>query len=221
MRKTSDDTIAEARRLRIDERKSSREISRILDVPIGTLSPYLSDIPLTKEEKREIMSDSGLKSNQRRWLGHQEARDSDHPDHDAVSHGLLSPIQRGALSELAVRSEIIRRGFVPLIPDIPGLRYDMVIHDPENNLYSRVQVKSARWPKSGLPVFNLTVNSNGSRREYCQNDFDCLIVYNHKKRVFYIKTQSELSSKMTGRPVSNLSVSVYKSDEDNWDKLFR
>lgn len=199
---------------------SLKAISKAVGVSAGTLSGYLSDIPLSGSEKHKIISDAATSSNIRRWSGSPRCRVEDHPDHDPEAHAKLSTLQKGAISEMAVRIEAFDRGLVPLVPDVPGLRYDLVIHDPVSNRFSRVQVKTCHWPKSGMPTFNLIVNSNGIRREYAAGDFDVLIVYNQQSRKFYIRHADDLSSKMTGRPVKNLAVSVYSKDEGRWDRLF-
>jgi hypothetical protein len=54
----------------------------------------------------------------------------------------LNPTQIGDISEAIIRARFIEKGFVVLVPQNNGLRYDIVIE--KDGIFQRVQIKTGR-----------------------------------------------------------------------------
>lgn len=64
----------------------------------------------------------------------------------------LTPTQIGDISEAIVRARFIERGYVVLVPQNNGLRYDIVVE--KDGIFQRVQIKTARLIDDKIVYFN-------------------------------------------------------------------
>lgn len=216
MAKTDPKLIAEARELRVISRMSNHEISIATGIPAGTLSPYLSDIPLNPHEVKAKQNAGRAKGRttlaETRPAKRNVCPISPHYNHEHRS--ALSTNQKCVVSELAVRMRLSALGLISLVPDVPGLRYDIVAHDIYSNQFTRIQIKSAHWGKTGRPVINVAPRKSSGFAPYDPNDYDILIAYVAINDLYYVLTSNDVESRRSG---ANLT--LRDDDQNAWHRL--
>ncbi len=219
VQKTCPLKIETARDLRIKERLSLSEISTRVGIPKGTLSPFLSDIPLSKEEIRKRNISALEKGRDTRSRFSHSSVSNINPIYDESHYLSLTTQQKGAIAESAVRARLTSLGYVTLVPDVQNMRYDMVAHDISSNTFIRIQIKTARFPSQGMPIINLISNNNGARRQYHIDDFDAVIAYNFETNRFFVIACADISHKFQGRAQKNNTLTLKAHQEDAWHVL--
>lgn len=216
MAKTDPNLVAEARKLRISHRMSNHEISLATGIPAGTLSPYLSDIPLHPDEVK-AKQNAGRAKGRSTLANARPARRSVYPvspHYNQEQRSALSTNQKCIVSELAVRMRLSALGLISLVPDVPGLRYDIVSHDISSNRFIRIQIKSAHWGKTGRPVINVAPRKSSGFAPYNPNDYDVLIAYVSINDLYYVLSSNDVESRRTGT-----GLTLRDDDQNAWDRL--
>lgn len=204
MLKRNEVAYREAIRLRVDERKSLNEISKIMSLSKGTLSLWLKDIPLTEKEKKEKMSIPNIGHRNyhdtEEWAflkqpskAYRQVKDTKH----------LSSSQKGKIAE-------VLNGFNVYGSPFDGDCLDWVI-EKANKTY-RIQV---RWGSNndGRPCIRLRKsNGRGKSKRYANDDFDFIIGYD-----LFSDTAFIFSSKETSNHTSRIAIT--QDSIENWDKI--
>lgn len=138
---------AEAIRLRVEERLSQREISRLTSIPKPTLSMILKPYPLTEEEQREAS---------KRARDRREKLDTSRPP--VANRPPGNTKQTGDLSEISVIKRLLELG--QTVCDVVGdnAAYDLV-WDRDGTLL-RLQVKTGQLTRGGRTLVFSTIRSN-------------------------------------------------------------
>lgn len=167
---------AEAVRLRVEERKSIREIEKILGVSRGSVSLWLKDHPLTKEECRQRLSENG-----KRTVAICRAKPAEPRNRSKfhkMSQGLVwTNSLKGKTAEAAVLLRLFLQGYEVYGSIFDGDHFDWVIH--VDGTLRRVQVKWASKVERLRHPFVRTVCSDGRRKQrpYLEGELDFLIGY--------------------------------------------
>jgi hypothetical protein len=196
------------RQLRLDERKSLREIHAATGVPKGTLSNWLKDIPLSQEELsiRQKQRPRGHNKSKLRGSGESSAL-------LPLITGEPSALQKARAAEAAVQLRLAAMNFEVYKGAFGGEGIDFIVCSPETGKLAKVQVKHTTTGTSGAPVIRLTrANGRGKQRRYDPNAFDIIVGYNIFHDTAYVYTNED---------VGHLSrcVSATKEAHEAWWKL--
>lgn len=216
MPKTAKHLVDKARDLRVNKRLSNYEISVETGIPVGTLSPYLKDIPLSESEishKRDAGRAKG-----RAILLETRSKIKDRHDisdrYDLTKRASLSTNQKCIISELAVRLRISELGLVCMTSDTPGLKFDLVSHNLSTNTFCRIQVKSGYWPKYGNASVVAKSRKSRSYTSYDPTEYDVLISYIAENELFHILTSTEVDMRISGS-----TLALRDEDINAWHKI--
>lgn len=200
---------AEAIRLRVEERKSLRDIKKQLTgVSQGILSLWLRPYPLSSEERSAI-------AKAKRALQPNTPRASLGPEsenHARLSGQVTERDHKGRVAEITVALRLAQHGFLVYKPLFDGTRVDWLAYNPMTGAYNRIQVKWARRGKHGLPSIQLRCREGRGRRNYTDKDIDYVVGYYFFSDTIYVWTISELADKKS-------NVSCSEAAKDRWDKL--
>lgn len=173
---------AEAVLLRIEERLSYTEITERLGVPQGTLSGWLREYPLTRDEIT-------AKQKSGRRPGPYKDRGLESKFHKQVPEGALTRLQKAKLAETAALFRMLMHGMVVFGSPFagPGLGVDI------GGTFKKVQVKWARKQQGGLPVISMQ-RRQGHRgyQPYQAGDFDFIVGYHYFTDVCYVWSWDEV-----------------------------
>src|SRR5688500_14141768 len=97
----------------------------------------------------------------------------------------LTPTQIGGISEAIVRARFIEKGYVVLVPQNSGLRYDIVVE--RDGIFQRVQIKTGHL-HNGAVVFNAASQDPNDRNKNIdyRGDIDAFAVCCHELRTCYL-----------------------------------
>jgi len=98
----------------------------------------------------------------------------------------------GTIAELSVQKELIENGYNVSIP-VDDYKYDIVAE--MGGEFTRIQVKNGHMKNNSLRA-SLDSYIRGENREYDENDFDFLAVYNPKSDKCYYTDWSEVGTTM-------------------------
>jgi hypothetical protein len=199
----------EAIRLRVEERKSLKEIQAQLGVSLGSLSPWLKSYPLTNEEIRQ----RHVAKNRARFGSTcprtREVR-GEPSKFWSLAQGLTSQ-QMARLGEAAIQFRLTLHGFRSFRPSFDGDRVDFLVLDGARAL--RIQVKCVhKASRSGLPSVSLrrTMGHNQMVR-YTPDEIDFIVGYWAFNDTAYVYALSELDQ---------AAAKVVSTDgAERWDKL--
>jgi hypothetical protein len=198
----------EAVRLRVEERKSLKEIQALLGVSLGSLSPWLKPYPLTDAEIRQRHT---LKNQAR--IGTTCARTRDVRGEPSrfwsVAQGLSSQ-QMARLGEAAIQFRLTLHGFRSFRSSFDGDRVDFLVLEGANAL--RIQVKCVHASPKGLPSISLCrTKGHNVRVRYMPDEIDFIVGYWAYNDTAYVYSLSEL-----GQSVAKV---VTADGAERWDKL--
>jgi len=190
-RKISEEVKQECLRLRQQERLGLKEIAKRTGISRGTLSGWLKDAHLTKEEVREkiIKAHEGLPTGKRKDRG-EESR-----FFAMVSGKNLSRQDKAKIAESAVLFRLCLNRFIVYGSPFDGDKADWLIESVENpNRTYRIQVKWAKdqGKRGGLPVITLRAMSGGKFVRYKKGDFDFIVGYCLFNDTAYVYSFEEL-----------------------------
>lgn len=199
----------ECRRQRIEERLSAGEIGRRLGIPKCTVSLWLKDIPLTKDEMKEKISLSHLG----KPTGRMKDRGEASKYHRMVSGRDLTRQDKGKIAESAVLFRLSLLGFIVYGSPFDGDKADWLVEyvNHPGKTY-RIQVKWVKEVKNGLPLISLECVEHGKMKRYQKGDFDFIVgywLYNDTAYVYSFDELQHLRSRVT----------ISENGKEAWDKI--
>lgn len=197
---------AEAVRLRVEERKSLREIVKATGASQGIVSLWLRPYPLTKEEQ------ATLRRQKRALQPNTPCAPRGPESHRHLMAPELGRDQKGAIAEMTVAARLAALGFLIYKPLMDGSRVDLLAFNPETLAYNRIQVKWVYSAKRGRPLIKLSCRDGRLRRTYTEKDIDFIIGYDLYSDSSYIWHITELVGLRT-------AVAISDSVKEKWDKL--
>lgn len=107
---------------------------------------------------------------------------------------MLSPKQKGMISEAAVMKRFLELGFMVALPIGDNERYDLLVDRRMGKGFERVQVKTARLQGSGCIVFNScrSTHKTGKRTFYGIHELDLFASYYPKTGEVFLVPRSEV-----------------------------
>lgn len=199
----------EAIRLRVDGRKSLKEIQAELGVSMGSLSPWLKPYPLTQEE----IDSRNLGKNQSR-TGTSLKRTLElrgEPSKFWLASRSLTPHQMAHLGEAAIQLRLVLHGFRSFKSSFEGDRVDFIILVESRVI--RVQVKCVvSGNAQGVPSIPLRrVLGHSKMVRYTSEEIDFIVGYWVYSDTAYVYSLSELGQ--------GTSKSISVDGTERWDKL--
>jgi transposase-like protein len=207
--KSNPELKAEVIRLRLEERKSLKDIHRLLKVPKGTLSTWLRSYPLTKTEQRAVLEKAWASMTRRGTPKKDRGIES---KYHLMANRKLTRLDKAKISEAAVMFRLVVHGYSPFGSVFDGDRTDWLVEIPGG--VRKIQVKTAKEQTTGLPVCPLCCVEGNKPRRYTEGEFDVLVGYDVFTDVAYVWTWKELEH-------LKASVSICPEAAERWDKLCR
>jgi transcriptional regulator with XRE-family HTH domain len=200
---------ARATKLRVEKRMSFDEISAATGVARGTLSSWLSQYPLTTEERE------ARRKVQIEKAGIALRKDRGQPSKwvQQVNVQSLTRAQKAKIAEAAVLFRLVLFGFNVYGPVFDGDRTDWLIETPLARKLLRIQVKWCRTPVVGQPMVTLMCadGAHGMRR-YEECEFDAIVGYDLHTDIAYVFLPSEIAS-------NKKTVAIAEKYAERWEKL--
>ncbi len=207
MPKVKAEAQAEAMRLRLEERKSVREIASILGVSKGSVSRWLRGHPLTEQEI------ATRQNRTQRWKAPKKDRGVESKFYLAVKGEDLTRQRKMKIAEAAVLFRLVLHGFVVYGSMFDGDKTDWLVESGDGRAV-RIQVKWARDSKKyGLPQVSLicTEGHNQARR-YMDGEFDFIVGYDLLTDTAYVISEEEARQHKT-------RITISDEYAERWDKL--
>lgn len=197
----------EAFKLRVEQRKSYTEISKLLDVSKSTLSIWLREFPLSPAEYKAKRLVTTIATKNKR-LGKPS------PLYGLAQGRVLTSQQKGRIAEAAVILRILLNGFNPYKSQFDGDRIDLLVEVPESHRLLKIQVKLASHRNPfGRPAVSLQcTEGHNKQRRFQIGEFDYIIGYDLVSDVAYVWSWKEAVEHKT-------SITVTKSCAEAWNKL--
>lgn len=199
---------AEAIRLRVEERRSLREIERLTKTARSSLSLWLRPFPLTEEERK------ARSKAVRRYVAPKKSHGEESKHHRAVAVANLPRQQKGQIAEAAVLFRLFLHGFAAYKSPFDGDKTDFMVEVPETGKRLKLQVRWVTTPTGhGLPGVLLTcAEGHHKRRRYRPGEFDFIVGYYLFNDTAYVFSFDE---------VTHIKTRVTVSDQyaERWDKL--
>jgi hypothetical protein len=200
-----------ARELRRKERLSLDEIQKRLKKPRSTITYWVKDIPLTKEELRIRRRAAAKKTNKKKRKGALHYRKKLlSPYYTSIIKKRLDTINVAKISEAAVLFKLTLHGFNSFSPNFDGEKADFLVLN-EFNKTIKVQVKSTQHPKEGLPRIDVTCCNGRRRRKYAKDEFDILVGYDIRTDTCYIFRRQDIKDRG--------NICIDKESEEAWERI--
>jgi len=197
-------------RLRVEGRKSLREIHKDTGVPKGTLSGWLKPYPLTDDERKERQR-ANLAAN--RHQGPLKDKGEPSKFHHVSAGQQMSRLQKAKVAEAAVMFRLVLHGFNVFGSVFDGDKTDWLVEVPGTNSAVKVQVKWAGHHPQGLPSIRLgCVEGHNKQRPYKEGEFDFLVGYDLYTDTAYVWSWGEVQR-------YTRSVTVAPEAAERWDKM--
>lgn len=198
---------AQAIRLRVQDRRSLREIAEITGASKGSLSGWLKPYPLTEEERRERQKSA------KRYATPKKDRGEESRLHQATAGRDLSRLEKAKIAEAAVALRLAVHGYHIYGSMFDGDKPDWVVEVPETGKFHKIQVRWVLKKMTGLPSINLkcTVGHNTQCR-YAEGDFDFIVGYDLYSDTAFVYSAAEVASRKA-------TVAVSWDHAERWDKL--
>lgn len=123
--KANSELSQEAIRLRVEERRSLREIAGITGASKSSLSVWLKPYPLTDEERAERLKSAN------RYVAPRKDRGEESKFYREVSDRQLTRQQKAKMAEAAVPFRMVLQGFITFGPVFNGDKADWMVEVPE------------------------------------------------------------------------------------------
>lgn len=192
----SEETKAEAVRLRSIERKSFDEISREIGIPKPTLMGWLREYPLTPDEilerRRKNIGSGKALANSQDFPAYSGTRVRSALSQMSVSD--LTTDQKGHISETAVELRLRVLGYEIWHPD-ENSKIDLLVRRSKPE-FTRIQVKTARIGNSGRPYVDFVTSRNGRRNKNRYNGVcDVIVGYDLFEDAAYVFLVGDLKDR--------------------------
>lgn len=218
MKQINEGVRIEAVRLRIEERKSLSEISKILLVSKSTLSVWLREFPLEKEEITDKLKenyDSTLKS----LLvdGSSQKKNSLIKEGFEVFWEKIPSYKRGLVGEALVKYQLLRRGIEILEPSVLEPGCDIVVH---TDAYYRCEIKSSTTNEVNISHTKFLSNGGYKVLPYTkENNIDFFICVLLNKEEIYIVPFEETVGH--SRTLFLGSTGIFTQFKDRYDLFYK
>lgn len=190
-------------RLRKEGRKTLNEIHRITGASKGSLSLWLRDHQLTKEEKDAKRS----RAAQPLIGAEQISKFASMAPADPSRH------QKAKIAEAAVLFRLCVCGFEVFGSAFDGDRSDWLASMPSSPKIARIQVKWASKPKRGNPQVGLRrTEGHNEHARYKEGEFDFIAGYYLPTDVVYIWSWQEVAHLKS-------YVTIAEDAMERWDKM--
>jgi hypothetical protein len=201
---------AEAIRLRVEERRSLREIEALTKAARSSLSLWLRPYPLTEEERKARSRAA------KRYVTPKKSHGEESKHHRAVVVVNLPTQQKGKIAEAAVLFRLLLHGFIAYKSPFDGDKTDFMVEVPETGERLKLQVRWMATPtRHGLPGILLTcADGHHKRRRYRPGEFDFIVGYYLFNDTAYVFSFDEVTHLKTHATVS-------EEHAERWDKLKR
>ena len=200
------DKIAEARRLRFEEKMAITQIASFLGVAKSSVSAWVRDLPLTPEEKEASRIATTRKNiaSKSKPLGSKL---------NSIKLEGYSTDQKGNIAEAVVLARLIVRDFEVYSPVFGGSSLDFVCKHALSNKLLRVQVRWASIKKYGRPTIKLT-KSDGRRgsKKYTVDEFDFIIGYYLFEDCCFVFSNEDVKNNL-------FVITCSENARERWDKL--
>lgn len=206
--KSNPELKAECIRLRVEERLSLREIHQRTGASKGSLSGWLKEYPLTREERA-----AKRKANQRGGTP-KKPRGEESPLHQMMNPQ-ASRLQKAKIAEAAVLFRMTVCGFNVFGSPFDGDKADWLVEIPETGRIVKVQVKWAapRRKTSNCVEMRLRcVEGHNKSRTYRKGDFDFIVGYDLYTDTCYVWSWDEVSQYQQ-------AITVSEEAAENWEKM--
>ena len=199
---------AEAIRLRVEERRSLREIEVLTKAARSTLSLWLRPYPLTEDERKARSKTA------KRYVPPKKSHGEESKHHRAVVAANLAPQQKGKVAEAAILFRLSLHGFAVYKSLFDGEKTDFLVEVPETRRRLKLQVRWVTTPsKHGLPGILLTcADGHNKRRRYREGEFDFIIGYYLFNDTAYVFSYDEVVRHKT-------HITIAEIYAERWDKL--
>ena len=199
---------AEAIRLRVEERRSLREIEVLTKVARSSLSCWLRPYPLTEEEKKARSKIA------KRYITPKKSHGTESKHHRTVVGANLTSQQKGKIAEAAVLFRLFLHGFAAYKSPFDGDKTDFLVEVPETRRRLKLQVRWVTTPaKHGLPGILLTcADGHNKRRRYREGEFDFIVGYYLFNDTAFVFSYDEVLRNKT-------HVTIAEAHAERWDKL--
>lgn len=191
------------RRLRKEERLSYRKIHEITGASKGSLSLWLSDLPLSREEREAAPKRKGIKL---------KSRGTESKLHSLFPSAALGREQKAQAAETAVLLRLSLLGFKAYSSpfDCDGTDW---LADIGGGRIIKIAVRWAGSWNNGLPIISLRKAKGHSGHErYAANDFDVMVAYDLFSDTCFVYLADELAKR-------RFSCSVDFAHAEAWEKL--
>jgi len=204
--KISETIKQECIQLRVKEHKSLSQIEKQMRVSRSTLSIWLRDFPLTKDERYKRI---GV-DNHTQYRAPFEKIGSLFIQ--ANPEG-MSRLQKSKIAEAAVFLRLVVFGFCPFGSVFDGDKTDWLVEVPDSDKVHKVQVKWARRNASGgLPYISFRCRQGSETRPYEKGDFDFIVGYDYHSDQACVWAWDEVKS-------HKRVVTMEESAIEAWDKM--
>lgn len=180
---------AEAISLRVNEHLSLREIRQRTGASTGSLSNWLRDYPLTREEQRAKQADKlrGRRSPLRLVRGEPSK-------YVSMTAENLTTLEKAKIAETAVLFRCVLRRFNVYGSPFDGDKADWVVEVPQGRML-KLQVRCCYAAKrGGSPQISVRRTLRGGRHErFKVGDFDFLVGYDLHTDTAYVYTWNEIT----------------------------
>jgi hypothetical protein len=200
--------VAEAIKLRVENRLSSKEISQKLNIPKSTLHGILKSYPLSQEEIHFKSKQGIIKLNhsRKKSIGTKSKYAS------MVNIEALSGRDKQKIAESAVLFRLCLKGFTIYGSPFDGDKADWIAENDSGKRFI-IQVKWAgSFRKYGLPSIDLTCSAGKKKRRYKENEFDFIIAYCLYNDTAYVYSFPELQH-------LKKAVTINDQNAEAWHKL--
>ena len=197
----------EAIRLRVEERRSLREIAEVTGASKSSLSLWLRPFPLTEEELRERRKTADRYHTPRKDRGEESKFFRDVKDRE------LTRQQKAKIAEAAVLFRMVLQGFVTFGSVFGGDKADWMVEVPETGTIHKIQVRWVREGQHGMPLLGLHCSTgHNTRSRYVEGDFDFIVGYDLYSDTAFVYSAQEVSR-------LKAAVAVSWNHAECWDKL--
>jgi hypothetical protein len=199
---------AEAIRLRVEERRSLREIETITGSARSSLSAWLKPYPLTEEEKKARSKTA------KRYVPPKKSHGIESKHYQSVVWQTLTNQQKGRIAEAAVLFRLFLHGFEVYDPIADGDKADWVVEVSESGSIYKIQVRCVTTPwKHGLPGINLRcAQGHNKLRRYAKGEFDFIVGYYLFNDTAYVYSFDEVAQ-------HKAFIAISEEHAERWDKL--
>lgn len=195
--------IDECKRLRVEQRLSLQEIHNLTGASKGSLSAWLTGLPLTEEEK-------ALRSQERkRYVPPKKDWGEESDLHKMTTGQEMTRLQKGKIAEAAVMLRLVVQGMAPYGSVFDGDKTDWLVEVPKTNKVWKVQVK---WVKSVHNISLQCTTGHNTSRPYLEGEFDFIVGYDLFTDTAYVWSWEDVKHLST-------SISICQEAAERWDKL--